>query len=60
VIYLLDFDHKKLKCFIQDIPQACAKFLCDVYATMGLSGHFAIFIHRQKYWNSGVCRNTVM
>jgi len=43
VIYLVNFDRKKLKCFIQDMSQARAKFLCDVYVTMGLIGHFAIF-----------------
>jgi len=31
VIYLLDFDYKKLKSFIQDMPQACAKFLCHTH-----------------------------
>jgi len=43
VIYLLDIDHKKLKYFIQDMSQASVKFLCGIYVTMGLSGHFAIF-----------------
>jgi len=48
VIYLVDFDHKKLKCFIQDMPQARVKLLCDIYITMGLSGLFANFYRLAK------------